>query len=116
MNDFYKFLIGKSYLIFFVLIFYSVFIVKSSKQLIKEKIQEMGGEIISLHKGERYINEVNKIENYSKRRPVLITVYKIEYKLDDKNRIMYYVYYRNIITFSGKKNWFTDWIEKPLEE
>lgn len=88
------------------------------RNIIKNKINEIGGNIDSIKKGEYFIKEIKEIENKSginKLRWNFRRIYKIEYSLDSKRKIIYLIKTRGI-KFGLKRMYDKEWIEKPLEE
>lgn len=88
------------------------------RNIIKNKINEIGGNIDSIKKGEHFIKEIKEIENKSgikKLRWNFRRIYKIEYSLDSKKKIIYLIKTRGI-KFGLKRMYDKEWIEKPLEE
>lgn len=86
------------------------------RNIIKNKINEIGGDIYSIKKGEHFIKEIKEIEHKSgikKLRWNFRRIYKIEYSLDSKKKIIYLIKTRGI-KFGLKRIYDKEWIEKPL--
>ncbi len=74
------------------------------------RIEKMGGKILSVDQDKSYIREVDKIEK--KKRLYISEVFKVNYILDGKEKIVYVVVYRSYFMM-GSNNWKRDWVEKP---
>lgn len=80
------------------------------KQNIEIKIKEIGGIVLSIDKNKSYLKEVDKIEK--KKRFFVESVYKVKYILNNKERVIYLVVYKDFVML-GRESWYRDWIEKP---
>lgn len=104
-------------------------VVKNKNRIIKKKITEIGGEIISissynpdLDKHKPRLKEAIKIKNdleesgelKKRKRARLWVVYEIKYKLDNNENYMYLLKYKNTAPAIWNKYYYYDWVDKEL--
>lgn len=89
------------------IVFFYKGVMRHPRKLIQKKIKKMNGEIITIEESESFLDEIPEFDRKSIR--ILRNVYKILWKADNTQKILYLVKYQRK-QFPGGETF--DWVEK----